>query len=93
MGVAEEIEKASTVIPMSMLASVGINGTLGFAMVIATLFCLGNVEDAINTTTGFPFIEVFVNATGSVGAATCMVNCCDSNPPPPPATDADQKSA
>lgn len=71
--IAEEIEKASTVIPKSMVASVALNGSLGFAMVIATLFCLGNAKDAINSPTGFPFIEVFLNATGSKGGATAMV--------------------
>lgn len=71
---AEEIEKASTVIPKSMVASVALNGSLGFAMVVATLFCLGNAEDAINSPTGFPFIEVFLNATGSKGGATAMTS-------------------
>lgn len=71
--VAEEIESASIVIPRSMLASVALNGTLGFSMVLATLFCLGNVEDALASPTGFPFIQVFVNATGSKAGATAMV--------------------
>lgn len=71
--VAEEIESASIVIPRSMLASVALNGTLGFSMVLATLFCLGNAEDALASPTGFPFIEVFVNATGSKAGATAMV--------------------
>lgn len=56
-----------------MVASVALNGTLGFAMLAAALFCLGNVEDAISTPTGFPFIEVFLNATGSIRGATAMV--------------------
>ncbi|MCJ1426816.1 hypothetical protein MMC29_004719, partial [Sticta canariensis] len=56
---AEEIEKASTVIPRSMIASVAING---------------NAEAAINSPTGFPFIEVFLNATGTVGGATSMTS-------------------
>ncbi|CAO1597488.1 hypothetical protein XANCAGTX0491_001296 [Xanthoria calcicola] len=71
---AEEIEDASTVIPRSMLASVALNGSLGFAMVTATLFCLGDEEKAINSPTGFPFIEVFVNATGSNAGANAMIS-------------------
>ncbi|MCJ1347116.1 hypothetical protein MMC31_005337 [Peltigera leucophlebia] len=70
---AEEIETAPTVIPRSMLASVALNGTLGFSMALATLFCLRNAEDALATPTGFPFIQVFVNATGSKAGATAMV--------------------
>ena len=70
---AEEIEDASTVIPRSMLASVSINGCLGFAMVIATLFCFGDVMDALDSPTGYPFIEVFFNATRSVDGTIAMV--------------------
>ncbi len=57
-----------------MLASVALNGSLGFAMVTATLFCLGDEEKALNSATGFPFIEVFVNATGSNAGANAMVS-------------------
>ncbi|KAL9116293.1 MAG: hypothetical protein Q9187_007182, partial [Circinaria calcarea] len=70
--VAEEIETASTVIPRSMLASVALNGVLGLGMLIAALFCLGDKELALDSRTGFPFIEVFLNATGTNGAASVM---------------------
>lgn len=70
----EEIKNASTVVPHSLLASIGINGTLGFAMLIAILFCIGNINNALNTSTGFPFIEIFTQATGSNGGATAMVS-------------------
>ncbi|KAL8821612.1 MAG: hypothetical protein Q9223_000355 [Gallowayella weberi] len=71
---AEEIEDASTVIPRSMLASVGLNGSLGFAIVVATLFCLGDVQAALESPTGFPFIQVFINATRSNAGATAMTS-------------------
>jgi choline transport protein len=70
---AEEIENASTVIPISMIASVLLNGTLGFAMVIALLFCLGDVTKALETETHYPYIEVYRQATNSVAGATAMV--------------------
>ena len=41
---------------------------------MATLFCLGNEQDALNSPTGYPFIEVFLNATGSNAGANAMVN-------------------
>ncbi|KAJ5379215.1 amino acid permease [Penicillium cosmopolitanum] len=55
---AEEVNNASLVIPRALMMSVGINGCLGFGMLLAMLFCLGNMDDALNTTTGYPFIEV-----------------------------------
>ena len=51
MRAAEEIEDAAIIIPRSMIASVLLNGGLGFAMLIAVLFCLGNVDNALNTPT------------------------------------------
>ena len=57
-----------------MLASVALNGALGLGMLIAALFCLGDKELALDSPTGFPFIEVFLNATGTNGAASVMVH-------------------
>lgn len=69
---AEEIEDATIIIPRSMIASVLLNGGLGFAMLIAILFCLGNVDDALNTPTGYPFMEIFVQAARSTSGGTGM---------------------
>lgn len=71
---AEEVQEASIVVPRSMLASVALNGTLGFSMVIAALFCMGDVEATLETTTGFPYMEVFFNATSNKKGATLMVS-------------------
>lgn len=68
----EEIKNASTVVPQSLMASIGINGTLGFAMLIAILFCIGNIDDALTTPTDFPFIEIFYQASQSAAGATAM---------------------
>ncbi|KAL9023096.1 MAG: hypothetical protein Q9180_008394, partial [Flavoplaca navasiana] len=58
----------------SFLVSVLLNGTLGFAMLLAVLFCSGDVsaESIIETPTGYPFIAIFVQATQSVGGSTGM---------------------
>jgi len=68
----EEIKNASTIVPYSLLASIAINGTLGFAMLIAVLFCIGNIKDALNSPTGFPVIYIFQNATKSNGGTSAM---------------------
>jgi len=47
-----------------MVVTVLVNGTLGFAMVMAFLFRLGDLEAVLNTSTHYGFIEVFYNATG-----------------------------
>lgn len=69
---SEEIANASVNVPRSMMASVLLNGTLGFAMLVAVLFCLGNVEDIIETPTGYPFLAIFQNGVSSIGGASTM---------------------
>jgi amino acid transporter len=69
---AEEINHAAIVIPRAIMLSVLINGILGFGMLIAVLFCIGNMEDALASSTGFPFIEIFYQATKSITGAVLM---------------------
>ena len=68
----EEIKNASTVVPWSLMTSIALNGTLGFAMLFAILFCIGDIDNALASPTGFPFIEIFNQATQSVAGATAM---------------------
>ncbi|PMD31943.1 amino acid transporter-like protein [Hyaloscypha variabilis F] len=69
---AEEVYNASTVVPWAIVATIMVNGVLGLALLIALLFCLGDVTAALNTPTGFPFIEIFAQATNSNAGATTM---------------------
>lgn len=62
------------VVPRSIVLSIMINGSLGFSMIIAVLFCMGNIEDALQTPTGFPFIQIFLQATKSVSGAAAMAS-------------------
>ena len=55
-----------------MLSSVAINGTLGFAFVLAILFCMGDIDAALATDTGYPIIEILRYITGSNAASTAM---------------------
>ena len=75
--VAEEIQNAPTVIPLSMGISTLLNGTLGFAMLIALLFCMpSNIQDTLNSETYYPFISIYTYAVGSKSGATAMVSPC-----------------
>lgn len=69
---SEEIKDASIVVPRSIMLSIFINGATGFGMVIATLYCIGNVDDALNSPTDYPFMEILAQATGSIGGATVL---------------------
>ncbi|KAK0268519.1 hypothetical protein LTR35_010502 [Friedmanniomyces endolithicus] len=79
---SEETRNAATTIPKVLLLTVGINGALALAFLIAVLYSIGDVNAALNTPTGYPIIEIFYQATGSKPAATAMesaiiiVACC-----------------
>ncbi|GAB1214271.1 hypothetical protein ATERTT37_003433 [Aspergillus terreus] len=68
----EEMLHPEMSIPHCMLGSIAINGVLGFAFLLALLFCMGDMQTALKSSTGFPFLEIFKNATGSAGASSAM---------------------
>ncbi|KAL9089034.1 MAG: hypothetical protein Q9159_002752 [Coniocarpon cinnabarinum] len=70
---AEEIPNASKVIPRAMMVTVLLNGITGLAMLLALFFCATDLNAAINSPIGQPFIVVFQQAVGTAGGATAMV--------------------
>ncbi|KAL4892546.1 putative GABA permease [Aspergillus ambiguus] len=70
----EEMLHPEVSVPHCMLGSIAINGTLGFAFLLTLLFCMGDMNTALNSSTGFPFIEIFKNATGGAAASSAMTS-------------------
>lgn len=68
----EEVHNPSVVVPRSIMASIMVNGSTGFAMLLALLFCIGDTEKALKSPTGYPFMEIFLNATDSVAGSATM---------------------
>ena len=78
---AEEIQNAPTVIPLSMGISTLLNGSLGFAMLLALLFCMpSDIKSILNSETYYPFMGVYTYAVGSTSGATAMVRSFISCP-------------
>ncbi|PYH89694.1 GABA transporter [Aspergillus ellipticus CBS 707.79] len=69
---SEEIHNAARVVPQSIIISAFLNGALGFGIILSTLYTMTNVDAAINSATGYPFMEIFYNATGSKAGSTVM---------------------
>lgn len=70
---SEEVKNASTNVARSMVFSVVINGVLAFAMLLAILFCGGDVStEAAAGPSQYPFISIFVYAVGSNAGGTIM---------------------
>ena len=59
-----------------MLWAVVINTVMALGFLITLLFCIGDVDAAISTPTGFPVIQILYQATDSKAGATiimCMI--------------------
>ncbi|PHH90203.1 hypothetical protein CDD83_4247 [Cordyceps sp. RAO-2017] len=69
----EEVENPSAAVPRSIMTSVLINGAMGLSMIIALLYGTTDLEKAMESTTGYPFMEIFYQATGSVGGTAAMI--------------------
>ncbi|CAN8105079.1 unnamed protein product [Discula destructiva] len=71
---SEEVQDAGRALPRSILAAVAINGAAGWIMAITLSFCITAMDlgEVLSSPTGYPFIQVFYNATGSAGGATAL---------------------
>jgi choline transport protein len=69
---AEELDNPARYVPIAMVGSVTVNGILGLIYCIVLLFCLGDLEELLATTTSFPFMQIFLNSTRSKAGATVL---------------------
>lgn len=70
---AEELKDAARQLPKAMLCMAFTNYFLGFVMLLAFVFVVGNVEEVLATPTGQPYIQVIWNATQSSGPTIALV--------------------
>lgn len=68
---SEEVRKARHAVPRAMFWTIALNGVFAYAIILALLFCLGDLQAAIDAP--FPIIEICMQATNSLPAATAMV--------------------
>ena len=71
---SEEVKNAAVAVPQTMVQGIIINGILAFGFLIALLFTMGNVENALESPTGYPIIEIFYQATHSVTATNGLMS-------------------
>ncbi|KAJ5219695.1 hypothetical protein N7468_008899, partial [Penicillium chermesinum] len=69
---SEELRQPDIRMPRIIVQSILIDGILAFIFLLVILFCIGNVDEALNPRFIFPSIGLFREATGSVRAATIM---------------------
>ena len=59
-------------LPRALIWSVVPNGIMALIMGVTFIFCIGNIEEVLESPTYEPFIQVFFNATQSYAGATIM---------------------
>ncbi|KAF7540066.1 hypothetical protein G7054_g1628 [Neopestalotiopsis clavispora] len=72
--IAEEVRDAGSSIPRSIMFTTVVNGLAAWVLLITYCFCVGSqsIEEILATPTGYPYLEVFYNATQSQRGATAM---------------------
>ncbi len=70
---SEEVRGASTNVARSMVFSVLLNGVLAFGMLLAVLFCAGDIESVLGAS-GYPFITIFASGVRSSVGAIAMAS-------------------
>ena len=73
ISIAEEIENASVIVPKSMIWAFLLNIPFAFGLLLTYLFCMPDVQSALDSPTGFPFIHVFRQAVDNTAGATILV--------------------
>ncbi|KFY43566.1 hypothetical protein V494_01918 [Pseudogymnoascus sp. VKM F-4513 (FW-928)] len=71
---SEEIKDASITLPRAMMATIVINGSLGFVMLVTFCFCLGDVGTILSNPDVMPFVQTFLIATKSHAGTSVMTS-------------------
>lgn len=70
---AEELVDARKWLPRCMIGSAALNFSISFLMLLTVLFRAGDIEAALKSKTGQPYIEILYSATGSKAGTAIMV--------------------
>lgn len=70
--IGEEVRDSSRTLPRAIVWSYLISVVSGLIMMLTFCFSVSNIEEAVNSPTGQPYIQVFFTATKSYGGATAM---------------------
>ncbi|KAL4810067.1 amino acid/polyamine transporter I [Aspergillus unguis] len=64
---SEETHDAATLGPVAIQSAVVVSGALGWLLTISLCFCLTDFDGILNTPTGLPAAQIFLNAGGKAG--------------------------
>ncbi|KAL8786268.1 MAG: hypothetical protein Q9213_002863 [Squamulea squamosa] len=69
---SEEVKNASQTLPKAILWGAGLNAILGYLCVFTLCFTMTDIPRLLDSATGFPFLQLFSDATGSNAGTAVM---------------------
>ncbi|CAH0058443.1 unnamed protein product [Clonostachys solani] len=69
---AEELPHASRNVPLALVGGVLVNGVIGLVYCIVLLYSTSSLDSLLQTPTGYPFMQIYLDATQSRVGATVM---------------------
>ncbi|ORX49915.1 amino acid transporter [Hesseltinella vesiculosa] len=71
---AEETKSASISAPTGMVMAVVVSAVMGFFFIVGLLFCIQDLDNTVNSATGFPVMQIIFDSVGNrAGAIVLMV--------------------
>jgi len=70
---SEELRDASRTLPLAMVWTALVNGAMGWIAIITLCLYIGDIETVLSSPTGYPFIQVIYNVTGSKAGTSTLV--------------------
>lgn len=65
---SEETHNSARTAPLGMTLGVAFSGIVGLCYLIPLLFCTGDIDSVLATTTGLPAAQIFYNSAGKSGS-------------------------
>ncbi|XBW34965.1 hypothetical protein QEN19_000530 [Hanseniaspora menglaensis] len=72
---AFEVENPERIIPLSILGTVAIGFVTSLVFVISMFFCIQDLDAVLNSSTGFPILEIFHQALNHSKAGAIVLGC------------------
>ena len=67
ISMSEETHDAASIGPTAIQSAVLVSGAMGWILTVSMCFCITNLDDILNTPTGLPAAQIFLNAGGKTG--------------------------
>ncbi len=69
----EETHNAAVAGPIGIIMAIGVSAVLGWFLILGLLFSIQDLDGTVNSATGEPVAQIFLDTVGEKGAIVLMV--------------------